>query len=50
MTCPPAAFMEAVDPVAVHTHMPEDQTLNHLRVVTSGAGRIKKMTHEGREQ
>ena len=23
--------MEAVDPVAVHTHIPEDQTLNHSR-------------------
>ena len=26
--CPPAADMAAVDPVAVHTHMPEHQALN----------------------
>lgn len=36
MYSPPAAFMDAVDPVAVHTHMPDDQTLNHSRAASPG--------------
>lgn len=36
MGCPPAAFIAAVDPVAVHTHIPDDQTLNHSRADAPG--------------
>lgn len=36
MYSPPAAFMDAVDPVAVHTHMPDDQTLNQSRAASPG--------------
>lgn len=44
INCPPAAFMAAVDPVAVHTHMPDDQTLNHSRAEAPG-----HRTDEGQE-
>lgn len=48
MYSPPAAFIDAVDPVAVQTHMPLDHTLNQSRAASpanrKGASSIEKIS------
>lgn len=48
MYSPPAAIMDAVDPVAVQTHIPLDQTLNQSRAASpanrKGASSIEKVS------
>lgn len=48
MYSPPAAIMDAVDPVAVQTHIPLDQTLNQSRAASpanrKGASSIEEVS------